>query len=142
MKEELNNIFEKVLEHRKKEDPLRKTVMRIFDANIDTPDIFFKMDEIGDDQVLRKYDKSSGEVKYAGTYKILYKTDRRDKFYLIMTRIKDEAEISKDILASADEFDAWIVCRYEPGVKGRIYLFGLPEETIESITEEYAKKMK
>ena len=127
---------------KKREDPLRKTVMRIFDPNIDSPDVFFRMDEIDDIQILRKYDKSSGEVRYAGTYEILYKTEDLDRFCLIMTRAANEKEVPVDLEPLSDEYNAWIVCEYYPGVRGRIYLKGLPEAAVDRILAEYEKKLR
>ena len=125
---------------RKKEDPLRKAVMKIFDPNIDSPDVFFKMDEIGDMQVLRKYDKASGDVRYAGTYEILFKTEDLNRFCLIMTRIANEYPVAPDLEPLSDELDAWIVCEYTPGTHGRIFVKGLPQEAVERITAQYEKK--
>ena len=125
---------------RKKEDPLRKAVMKIFDPNIDSPDVFFKMEEIEDRQVLRKYDKSSGEVRYAGTYEILFKTEDLNRFCLIMTRIANEYPVAPDLEPLADELDSWIVCEYMPGTHGRIFARRLPQEAVERITEQYEKK--
>lgn len=135
-----SGFWEKLRKNREKEDPLRNVVMRVFDADIDSPDVYFMMDEVGKDQILRKYDKSTGTRRYAGTYKILYKTNERDKFYLIMTRIQDELKVDDELQNISDELDVWIVCSYTPGIKGRIYLHGLPEETVSRITNEYARK--
>ena len=139
-KPDFDELFAKWQEQAQKEDPLRKPLRKIFDADIDSPDVYFMMDEIGDVQILRKQDKSNDQTRYAGTYAILYKTDDADRFYLIMTRIEDEAEIDTDLQSGADEKDALIVCQYTPGVKGRIYMHGVPEETMQKIIEEYARK--
>ena len=125
---------------RRKEDPLQKAVMKIFDPNIDSPDIFFMMDEVNGTQILRKYDKSTGEVRYAGTYEILYKTEDLDRFCLIMTRIENEKEVPVELQPLSEEYGAWIVAEYAPGVRGRIYLKGLPKEAVARIIDEYERK--
>lgn len=127
---------------RNKEDPLRKAVMKIFDPNIDSPDVFFRMKEIDGRQVLRKYDKSSGEVRYAGTYEILFKTEDLQRFCLIMTRIANEFPVPADLEALSEELDSWIVCEYTPGTHGRIYMKGLSEEAVQRIVDSYQKKRK
>lgn len=127
---------------RKKEDPLRKAVMKIFDPNIDSPDVFFKMKEVDGVQYMRKYDKSSGEVRYAGTYEILFKTEDLSRFCMIMTRAANEWPVPEDLEPLADEMDAWIVCEYRPGTHGRINVYGLPEEAVTRITEKFEKKRR
>ena len=139
-KPDFNDLFAKWQEQAQKEDPLRKPLRKIFDADIDSPDVYFMMDEIEGVQILRKQDKSNGQTRYAGTYAVLYKTDDADKFYLIMTRIEDEAEVDMDLQNGTEERDALIVCQYTPGVKGRIYMQGVSEETMQKIIDEYAGK--
>ena len=135
------DLFGKVKQNKSKEDPLRKPIMKIFDANIDSPDVFYRMDEIEGAQILRKFDKSGGEPRYAGTYQILFKTDEGDRFYLIMTRVENELPVDADLESLSDELDSLIVCRYAPGVRGRIYLYGVTEEAIKRITDQYAKTL-
>lgn len=127
---------------RNRKDPLRDVVMKIFDANIDSPDVFFQMDEAEGKQILRKFDKSSGEVRYAGTYEILFKTEDLNRFCLIMTRTANEKEVDDDLQPLAEELDSWIVAEYYPGARGRIYLRNLPEEAVQRITEKYNKKRR
>lgn len=124
-----------------KKDPLRDVVMKIFDPNIDSPDVFFKMDEAEGNQILRKYDKSSGEVRYAGTYEILFKTEDLNRFCLIMTRIANEKPVDADLTPLGEELDAWIAAEYSPGTHGRIYLKALSQEAVERITGQYEKKL-
>lgn len=125
---------------RSKRGPLSKAIMKIFDPNIDSPDVFFKMDEVDGVQILRKYDKSSGGVRYAGTYEILFKTEDLERFCLIMTRTANEWPVAMDLKPLSDENDAWIVCEYAPGTHGRIYMKGLSEEAIERVVRKYEKK--
>ena len=125
-----------------KKDPLRDVVMKIFDPNIDSPDVFFKMDEADGKQVLRKYDKSSGEVRYAGTYEILFKTEDLNRFYLIMTRIANEKPVDEDLVPLGEELDTLIAAEYSPGTHGRIYLKVLPQEAVERITKQYERKSR
>lgn len=127
---------------REKEDPLRKVVMKIFDPNIDSPDVFFKMDEIDDAQILRKYDKSSGEVRYAGTYEVLFKTEDLNRLCLIMSRIENEKPVDDDLTPLAEELGALIVCEYAPGTHSRIYLKGLSEDAVNRIVDKYEKKQR
>ena len=127
---------------REKEDPLRKVVMKIFDPNIDSPDVFYKMDEIDDMQVLRKYDKSSGEVRYAGTYEVLFKTEDLNRLCLIMSRLTDEEHVPDDLKPVSDESDALIVCEYAPGTHSRIYLKGVSEDAVHRIVDKYEKKQR
>lgn len=126
---------------RNKKDPLRDVVMKIFDPNIDSPDVFFKMDEMDGKQILRKYDKSSGEVRYAGTYEILFKTEDLKRFCLIMTRIANEKPVDADLTPLGEEYDTWIAAEYSPGTHGRIFLKPLPQEVVMRITEKYEKKL-
>lgn len=126
---------------RNKKDPLRDVVMKIFDPNIDSPDVFFKMDEMDGKQILRKYDKSSGEVRYAGTYEILFKTEDLNRFCLIMTRIANEKPVDADLVSLGEEYDTWIAAEYSPGTHGRIFLKPLPQEVVMRITEKYEKKL-
>ncbi|MGX8774152.1 MAG: hypothetical protein ACSW8G_03750 [Bacillota bacterium] len=127
---------------REKEDSLRKVVMKIFDPNIDSPDVFFKMDEIDDVQILRKYDKSSGEVRYAGTYEVLFKTEDLNRLCLIMSRIENEKPVADDLTPLAEELGALIVCEYAPGTHSRIYLKGLSEDAVNRIVDKYEKKQR
>lgn len=131
---------ENTMAGKKKDDPLYNVVMKIFDPNIDSPDVFYQMDEVGDVQILRKFDKSSGEVRYAGTYEVLYKTEDLNRFCLIMTRIENEKEVPADLQPLSDEYGARIVCAYEPGARGRIYMKELPEAAVDRIVSEYEKK--
>ena len=96
--------------NRDKEDPLKNVIMKIFDPNIDSPDVFYKMDEIDDMQVLRKYDKSTGEVRYAGTYEVLFKTEDLNRLCLIMSRIANEKPVASDLTPLSEELGALIVC--------------------------------
>ena len=125
-----------------KNDPLYKAVMKIFDPNIDSPDVFFKMDEKDGVQILRKYDKSAGEPEYAGTYEILYKTEDLDRLCLIMTRVANEKDVPACLQSLTEELDALIIIEYAPGTHGRIYLKPLPQTAVERIEEEYRKKQK
>ena len=125
---------------REKEDPLKNVIMKIFDPNIDSPDVFYKMDEIDDMQVLRKYDKSTGEVRYAGTYEVLFKTEDLNRLCLIMTRIPNEKPVDDNLTSLSEELGALIVCEYAPGTHSRIYLKGVSEEAVHRIVDKYEKK--
>ncbi len=128
--------------NRDKEDPLKNVIMKIFDPNIDSPDVFYKMDEIDDMQVLRKYDKSTGEVRYAGTYEVLFKTEDLNRLCLIMSRIANEKPVASDLTPLSEELGALIVCEYSPGTHARIYLKGVSEEAVHRIVDKYEKKQR
>lgn len=123
-------------------DPSVNIFLRLTDPDFGMPDVFYMMDEIGKVQVLRRFQKREEDTPYCGTFEILHKTERGNRFCLIMRRRPDERPVPEEFqMLSEDAQDVYIVAEYYPGVMSRIYLRGLSEETVQSITDEYVKKV-
>lgn len=129
---------DKLEKYRKKPDPLEQAVMRILDPSRDSPDIFYKMDEIDGVQVLRKFDESSGERLYCGTYEVLYTDERYDMECIILRRIANEEPVLTDD-NMRDEWGKLIFARYVPAYGFRILLYKLPDATAAWLKEQYQK---
>ena len=133
-------MFEKL--RKKSRKPSVNPYMRFMDIDFDTPDIFYVMDEIGEKQILRKYDKSSGGFEYCGTYQVLYKTERFSRHFLIMRRIANERPVPPEHHAvSGEEYETRVVAEYYPGLMCRVYLKGVSESMMQELTEDYQKKL-
>lgn len=126
-----------------KSNPTDAVFRRLWDPNYLTPDVYFVMDEIKGRQILRKYNKSSGNQVYAGTYLIIFKTEDEQKFCLIMKRIEDEREVPEEY-ANDEEFEenTYIVSEYYPGIHSRIYLRGLSDQALARIIKKYEQKTR
>ena len=138
------SIIDKYAEYKaNKANPTDAVFRRLWDPNFLTPDVYFNMDEIKGRQILRKYNKSSGEPVYVGTYLIIFKTEDLNKFCLIMKRIKDEREVPPQF-ANDTEFepDTYIVAEYYPGIHSRIYLRGLSNEALDRVIKKYEQKTR
>ena len=138
------SIIDKYAEYKaNKANPTDAVFRRLWDPNYLTPDVYFTMDEIKGRQIMRKYNKSSGEAVYTGTYLSIFKTEDLNKFCLIMKRIKDEWEVPPEY-ANDTEFepDTYIVAEYYPGIFSRIYLRGLNEEALDRVIKKYEQKTR
>ena len=139
----LDKYAELVERGRTSRHPNRLMAMRLFDPNFASPDIFYTMDEIGRMQILRKYDKATGNPLYLGTYHIMYKTQDLDRFCLIMKRIENEWRVPKEYIDPTElEPNTYVIAEYYPGTHGRIYLRGLSAESINRIIDKYERKTR
>ena len=140
------SIFDKYVEMKANSsarNPNSAVFKRIWDPNFLTPDVFFVMDEIKGRQILRKYNKESGNPVYAGTYLIVFKTEDMNKFCLIMKRVKNEWKVPAEYVDESElEQDTYIVAEYYPGTHSRIYLRGLGEQAIDRIVKKYERKTR
>ena len=128
------------LKHKSK-DPSVNLLLRLMDLDGTSPDIFYMMDEIDRVQILRRYDWSGQLPQYTGTYEVLYKTNERDHFYLIMRRIANEMSVAPHLMPLSDEeMKSYIAVEYYPGTQGRIFTRALSEETMKRIINEYIAK--
>ena len=131
-----------ILEYLKQrnKDPSVNPFLRLMDMDQTSPSIFFMMDEVGDMQILRKYDWSEELPVYCGTYEVLHKTELYRKFCLIMRRIRDESRVPPaHAMLSDEEMQSLIVMEYYPGTQGRIFMRGLSEAAMQQIVDEYLK---
>lgn len=123
----------------KKPDPLKHAVMRIFDPSMDSPDIFYQMDELDGTQILRKFDESSGKPVYRGTYEVLYLTKRYDLHCIVMRRTANEEVILEDDTMQ-QELGELLLASYTPAPGRRLLLSELPESTAKWLMEDYRQR--
>ena len=138
------SILDKYAEYRANAFTPGNTVMRRYmDPDYLTPDVYFMMDEIKGRQILRKYNKSSGETVYAGTYLVIYKTEEAGRLFLIMKRVRDERFVPDEYANDTEhEQDTFLVSEYYPGTHMRIYLRGLNAQEMDRIVKEYEFKKR
>ena len=133
-------MFEKL--RRKSKDPSVNPYMRLIDPDLGMPETFYMMDEIGRDQVLRRFNKCDGEFCYTGTFRILYKTERLKRHCLIMRRRPDERRVPDQFrVRGPEDMQSLVIAEYYPGVMSRIYLKGLSENLMQDITDEYIRRV-
>ena len=128
---------EKLEKYRKKPDPFETMVKSIFDPDINSPDIFYKKDDLDGMTILRKYDKSSGKPVYRGTYEVLLTEERYEMQCIALRRVANEDVVLED---SRDDWNKVILARYEPIYGGRIVLHELPEATGKWMMEQLGKR--
>lgn len=126
---------------RKSKDPSVNPYMRLIDPDLGMPNVFYMMDEIGRVQVLRKYLKEDDLISYCGTFEILYKTEKGGRFCLVMRRRPDEWAVRPEHRLVNDDMESLIIAEYYPGVMSRIYLKGLPEDTVKTIADDYVRRL-
>ena len=138
------SLIDKYAEYKaNKANPTDAVFRRLWDPDYLTPNIYFTMDEIRGRQILRKYNKSSGQGVYAGTYLIIFKTEDMGRFCLIMKRVRDEREVPPEY-ANEEEFepDTYIVTEYYPGIHSRIYFRGLSNDALDRVIRKYEQKTR
>ena len=133
------SLSDKLEKLRKKPDPLEHLVMRMFDPSMDSPDIFYKMDEADGVQVLRKFDESSGKPQYRGTYEVLLKEERYDMHCIVLRRIANEDIILTDDTMQ-EELGELILAQYVPAYGHRLLLRDIPDSTAAWLKAEYEKR--
>ena len=126
---------------KRNKDPSVNPYLRLMDMDNTSPKIFYIMDEIGRMQILRKYDWHDTLPQYCGTYEILHKTEKGNRFCLIMQRIANEMKIAPHHMPLSDEERrAFIVVEYYPGTQGRVFTRALSDETMRDVINEYIAK--
>ena len=138
------SIIDKYAEYKANKAATMDAVFRrLWDPNFLTPDIYFTMDEKKGRQILRKYNKSTGNPVYAGTYLIIFKTEDLEKFCLIMKRVKDEKPVPPEYANDAEfEPNTYIVSEYYPGIHSRVYLRGLSDDALARVIKKYEQKTR
>ena len=131
-------MFE-ILKERNK-DPSVNPYLRLMDMDNSSPEIFYMMDEIGDMQILRRYDWSDTLPKYTGTFEVLHKTEVSRRFCIVMRRLANEWNVAPEHkIRSAEELKMCIVMEYYPGTQGRIFMRGLSDGMMQTVVEEYTR---
>ena len=130
-----------ILKQRNK-NPSVNLSLRLMDMDNTSPKIFYIMDEIGCTQILRKYDWHAALPQYCGTYEILHKTEKQNRFCLIMRRVADEMTIAPHHRPLSDEeMKSFIAVEYYPGTQSRIFTRVLPDEILKQVVNEYIAKV-
>ncbi|MGX8773989.1 MAG: hypothetical protein ACSW8G_02910 [Bacillota bacterium] len=125
---------------RRNKNPSVNPYLRLMDMDNTSPSTFFMMDEIDRTQVLRRYDWSDTLPQYCGTFEVQFKTEKDNRFYIIMRRIANEPHLTTRRTPPAkDELGTSMVMEYYPGTQGRIFTRGLSEEKMQQIVHEYIR---